>query len=92
MLQLSDFFVSDTHQSFLTFLSDTSPCFLTFLCPTPSKVRMFDGATGDEKGLLGDKYNGAPLTGPIHAKHVNALAVDRRMGRLYTGDGDGVIW
>ena len=28
----------------------------------------------------------------LHPQHVNALVVDSRMGRVYTGDGDGIIW
>lgn len=32
------------------------------------------------------------VNGPVHKTHVSALLVDVRMGRVYTGDGDGVIW
>lgn len=46
-------------------------------------LRMWDVGKEKEVGLVGGMV--------YHESHVNALAVDRRNGRMYSGDGIGVI-
>lgn len=46
-------------------------------------LRLWDGLKGKELGLVGGQV--------FHDSHVNTVVVDRRNGRLYSGDGIGVV-
>lgn len=48
-----------------------------------ASVRMWDVVQGRELGLLGGTI--------LHDRYVNAITMDKRTARIYTGDGEGVV-